>query len=110
MTSSRGCERPTSRSARSTVSTPSSPIRQSAAARPRCRATAAAFVAALNAGREDEAKSLIDKHFGFGVDCDYANRRLWYMTDREAAGYWLHLRIADHDRIEILRTLDGGAY
>ena len=32
------------------------------------------------------------------------------MTDREAARYWLHLRIADHDRIEVLRTLDGGSY
>jgi len=72
--------------------------------------TAAAFIGALNEGREADALGLIDEHFTFGIDCDYANRRLWYMTDREAAAYWLHLRIADHDRIDIVRSLDGGTY
>jgi hypothetical protein len=73
-------------------------------------ATAAAFIEALNAGREDDAYALLGEHFLFGADCDYANRRLWYITDREAARYWLHERVADHDRIEVLRNLDGGEY
>jgi hypothetical protein len=72
--------------------------------------TAAAFIQALNDGREDEAYALVGEYFLFGADCDYANRRLWYITDREAARYWVHERVADHDRIEVLRTLDGGAY
>ena len=38
------------------------------------------------------------------------NHRFWYITDREAARYWLHERVADHDRIDVLRSLDGGTY
>jgi hypothetical protein len=72
--------------------------------------TATAFLAALNEGREADAYALVGERFSFGADCDYADRRLWYMTDREAAGYWLHVRIADHDRVEVLRSLDGGVY
>lgn len=73
-------------------------------------ATAESFIAALSSGREDDAYRLIGEHFLFGVDCDYANRKLFYITDRESAAYWLHLRIADHERIDILRMMDGGRY
>jgi hypothetical protein len=73
-------------------------------------ATAAAFLAAFNEGREADAYALLGEHFIFGNDCDYLSRRLWYMTDREAAGYWLHVRIVDHDRVDVLQTLDSGRY
>jgi hypothetical protein len=72
--------------------------------------TAAAFLAAFNDGREDAAYALLGDYFLFGADCDYVNRRFWYITDREAARYWLHERVADHDRIDVLRRLDGGTY
>ena len=72
--------------------------------------TAARFIQALNDGREDDAYALLGEYFLFGADCDYANHRLWYISDREAARYWLRERVADHDRIEVLRSLDGGAY
>jgi hypothetical protein len=72
--------------------------------------TAAAFIKALNDGRESDAYALLGEHFLFGADCDYANRRLWYITDRDAARYWLHERVVDHDRVELLRTMDGGSY
>ena len=73
-------------------------------------ATAASFIAALNEGREDDAFAVLGEYFLFGADCDYANRRLWYIGDRDAARYWLRERVADHDRIEVLRSLDGGTY
>lgn len=94
---------PVTRAPRTATPTPFDP------AAVRYLATAESFISALNDGREADAYALISSHFLFGVDCDYANRRLWYMADRESAGYWLHVRIADHDRIDILRTLDGGA-
>ncbi len=95
---------PATRPARTFAPTPFDP------ATLRYPATTAAFLAAFNEGRENDAYALLGEYFLFGADCDYANRRLWYITDREAARYWLHERVADHDRIEVLRGLDGGAY
>jgi hypothetical protein len=66
-----------------------------------------AFVEAYNGSRYDDALALIDEHFTFGVDCDYAGRRLWYMTDRDAAAYWLRLRLDDHDRVDVLGSADA---
>src|SRR5204862_2183507 len=54
----------------------------------------------------DAALALIDEHFVFGVDCDYEGARFYYISDRESASYWLHARLADHDRIEILRFVE----
>ena len=65
-----------------------------------------AFVAAYNANRYDDALALIDDRFLSGSDCDYATRRAWYMTDRDSVAYWLRLRLADHDRIDIVRFVD----
>ena len=72
-------------------------------------ATAASFMTALNEGRAADAVALIGEHFT-GSDCDYQSRSVWYMSDRENARYWLQRRIAEHDRIEVLNTLDGGSY
>lgn len=65
------------------------------------------FIAAYNGGDYDAAMSFIDERFTFGVDCDYDGARFYYISDRESATYWLHARLADHDRIDILRFVDA---
>jgi hypothetical protein len=68
--------------------------------------TARTFIAALNAGQLDPAYALIDEHFAFGGDCDYERRSIWSISDRESARNWLQVRIADHDRIDIVGFVD----
>jgi hypothetical protein len=68
--------------------------------------TVRAFVAAYNAGRYDEAIALIDERILFSGDCDYDGRKIYLISDHESATYWLRARIADHDRIDIVRFVD----
>jgi len=68
--------------------------------------TARAFIAALDAGQFGPAYALIDEHFAFGGDCDYERRSIWSISDRDSARNWLQVRIADHDRIDVLRSVD----
>jgi hypothetical protein len=68
--------------------------------------TVRAFVAAYNAGRYDEAIARIDERILFSIDCDYDRRKLYSISDHESATYWLRARIADHDRIDIVRFVD----
>lgn len=68
--------------------------------------TASAFVSAYNAGNYDDAIARIDDRILFSGDCDYDNARLYSITDYESAMYWLRARIADHDRIDIVRFVE----
>jgi hypothetical protein len=68
--------------------------------------TVRAFVAAFDAGRYDDAIALIDERFLFGGDCDYDTAKLYRLDDRESVTYWLRSRIADHDRIDIVRFVE----
>jgi hypothetical protein len=70
--------------------------------------TVRAFVDAYDAGRYDDALAYIDERFMFSGDCDYGNRRIYSLSDREAMTYWLRAGIADHDRIDIVRLIDLG--
>jgi hypothetical protein len=68
--------------------------------------TVRAFIDAYDAGRYDDAIALIDERFLFGGDCDYATAKLYRLDDRGSVTYWLRSRIADHDRIDIVRFVD----
>jgi hypothetical protein len=68
--------------------------------------TVRAFVDAYDAGRYDDAIAYIDDRILFSGDCDYDGRKLYYISDHESATYWLRGRIADHDRIDIVRFID----
>jgi hypothetical protein len=68
--------------------------------------TVRAFVDAFDAGRYDDAIGYIDERILFSGDCDYGGRKLYSISDHESATYWLQARIADHDRIDIVRFVD----
>jgi len=68
--------------------------------------TVRAFIDAYDAGRYDDAIAYIDDRILFSGDCDYDGRKLYYISDHESATYWLRGRIADHDRIDIIRFVD----
>ncbi len=68
--------------------------------------TARGFLDAYDAGRYDDAIVYIDEHILFSGDCDYDSRKLYSISDHESATYWLKGRIADHDRIDIIRVVD----
>ncbi len=68
--------------------------------------TIRAFIAAYNAGRYDDAIAYIDDRLVFSGDCDYDHRTLYYISDHEAATYWLRARIADHDHVDIVSFVD----
>jgi hypothetical protein len=69
--------------------------------------TVRGFVAAYDRGDFDAALAFIDERFTFGVDCDYESARFYYISDHESATYWLRDRLADHDRIDVLRFVDA---
>lgn len=68
--------------------------------------TVRGFLSALNDGRYDDALAFIDERILFSGDCDYEHRRLYSITDYESATYWLRARIADHDRLDVVRLVD----
>jgi hypothetical protein len=68
--------------------------------------TVRGFIDAYDAGRYADAIAYIDDRILFSGDCDYENGRSYYISDHESATYWLKARIADHDRIDILRFVD----